>query len=224
VTQCVLAFLLQESSAALPDGREAGRIFNIMHDALLLRAEETEQEVANTACSLTLMFIDRKEREVVTAWVGTSMCVRSHGDGSVIDVLTQAESCEEPFAPVQSMVTMPSSRKSEALPEYVSEVEQGNPAIARRLGALNLHEMGSTHYPGVHQVTLEDVGDQFLLCGSTGIWDAIEKEEAVKVIVDAGRQGADKGVETLLQNVMQSWAEEDDDEETDDASLVLLWF
>jgi len=227
VSQCALGLLLQEGYKTLPTDREACRIFNILHDALVHQAKSTGQELQSTGCSLSLSFIDCKAKKVLSAWVGASMCVSSYGGASDITVLTQGVLPESEalafmkksssMASLASRVSNLSSVEQAAMPQ----VTLGNPAIAHRLGALTMHQHEGQHIPCISRNTLDSI--DFILCGSTGLWDAVDKEDAVSTVAKAGRHSADKGAEGLMQQVRSSWADAAEDEETDDVSLIVIW-
>jgi serine/threonine protein phosphatase PrpC len=234
VSQYALALLLEDGLCnngytKFPDQREAYRIFNTIHDALVLRASHDNEELQITGCSLSLCFVDCKTKHARVAWVGDSMCVRGLHDGTIADVLTQGELLStgcftgshstSPYNSEHSRCSR-NSKHSEA----VVSVEEGNPVISHRLGALTLHEYGGYHTPCASKlIELGDTQDQFLLCASAGVWDAVEKEEAIPAIARAGRHGVDKAVDELVQLVCTSWDDDDDEDETEDASLIAFW-
>jgi len=230
IAQSVLALLMRDgfrgkAYTTVPDGFEAARIFNILQDALLQQAEAVQKDLSNSGCSLSLCFVDRKSREVTVAWLGGSMILCVPGDGQEVDVLTQATtdtrtSCStmgtRSTVSLRHVITNQSIHRPGILPEVMIN----NPSVSHGLGILASRKYGGHHAPCVTRYSLSKTENQFLLGGSSGLWDAINIKDAVSCITAAGRKNPDKGVDELYSYVHSQWG---DDEDTEDASVVVMW-
>lgn len=229
VAQSVLALLMRDgfrgkAYKTVPDEYEAARIFNILQDALLQQAEAVKKDLSNSGCSLSLCFVDCESREVVVAWLGASMILCVPGDGQEVDVLTQATAetrtstaTLSSTGPQRHVVTNQSLHRPGGI---LPEVMVSNPSVSRGLGMLVSRGYGGHHVPCVTRYSLSKSENQFLLCGSLGLWDAIDIQDAVSCITAAGRQNPDKGVDELYDYVDSQWG---DDEDTEDASVIVMW-
>lgn len=229
VAQSVLALLMRDgfrgkAYTTVPDGYEAARIFNILQDALLQQAEAVQKDLSNSGCSLSLCFVDRKSREVTVAWLGGSMILCVPGDGQEVDVLTQATTeSRTSCATMSSTASLRHVTINQSIQRpggILPEVMINNPSVSHGLGILASRKYGGHHAPCVTQYSLSKTENQFLLCGSSGLWDAINIEDAVSCITAAGRKNPDKGVDELYGHVHSQWG---DDEDTEDASVVVMW-
>lgn len=250
VAQCTTSLLLSEvclgkplsgeptvnskMSISLPTDRTVGRIYNIVHDALVLRASEVGQDIRESGASLSLCMVDCQTREVLISWIGDAHCLIGQDDGTVEQNLTQVlsyNSGELVFDGQSSWTTM-SSLKS--LRGYTEETKKNlakdlfqNPASNRRLGSQCLHEHGGSHTGLVRRYTLQEPPEgvsQFLLCATNGIWDALDGPEvASATVASTCRENPDRAVQNLCQKAKENWNADEDDEETDDMSVILVW-
>jgi len=97
-------------------------------------------------------------------------------------------------------------------------------AMSRALGDLCLHTFGVIHTPGHKVVQLEKVAEQahaIIVC-SDGVWEFVSNSEAGRFIANAGRADVAQATEDLVSMAHQKWVEQDE-EEIDDLSAIVVW-
>jgi serine/threonine protein phosphatase PrpC len=106
-----------------------------------------------------------------------------------------------------------------------SKDEKTGLAMTRALGDLVLHSYGVIHKPGFKLIGLQKQDSthcQILICCTDGVWEFIENEECARLIMEAGRANVGKATEELVALARSRWQEQEQ-EETDDLSAVIVW-
>mmetsp|Transcript_39940 Transcript_39940/g.72835 ORF Transcript_39940/g.72835 Transcript_39940/m.72835 type:complete len:430 (+) Transcript_39940:80-1369(+) len=247
VVQCAMSLLLSEvcraqqpgetpvncqDPATLPSNYTMSRIYHIVHDALVKRAGAIGEDIGESGASLSLCLLDLQSREVVTAWIGDAHCIVGQADGSIEEVLTQVDYESERES---SSFQLHSSRESiRSLKGYNEDINArllthlySNPAADRRFGSQILHDHGGSHLAEVRRYILKNVHPgvgQFLMLATNGIWDALESQEtAMRTIAHYGRNHPEQAVQALAEEARATWNHDEEDEETDDISVILVW-
>jgi len=211
----------------LPDTMTLNRIFNISHEALKIAGENQEFDLATSGTTLSLLFLHHEERIVVTAWVGDSACVlvdNTQPEGSRLQSMT----CPHDPRDLDERKRIYQAGGSIAHQPGVAPMV-GSPGgveltLTRSLGDVTMHSFGVSHTPGIKKFRIAEegtAGAQVLLCCSDGVWEYVQQEEAMKVVEKAGRANVAKATETLVAMARERWQE--DDEETDDITAIVLW-
>jgi serine/threonine protein phosphatase PrpC len=103
--------------------------------------------------------------------------------------------------------------------------DKGGLSMTRALGDLTLHSFGVIHKPGhkkVHLLPKEGRAQQCVLCCSDGVWEFFSNEEAAQLIAKAGRENVASATEDLVTQARARWIEQEEDE-TDDLSAIVIW-
>jgi len=230
-------------NAKLPDDNTIRWIFNLTHEALMLRAGSNDVDLSESGSTLTLCVLDHSQEMAVTAWVGDSRCVRGHGSELI------AESLSDDHKPQQyrersriiahggrvsscGLVDAGSGklpRESRCIPRAtgaLSGESASGLSMSRSMGDGLYQTVGVIHDPEIRRVALRDqLGEQtqFVLCCSDGIWEFVTNEEAVRLVGGFGRRNAEYAAETLLQRARLRWLQKLSGERTDDISVVVVW-
>lgn len=106
------------------------------------------------------------------------------------------------------------------------ETESGL-TMTRALGDLTLHSFGVIHKPGIRRIELgpqasDGTSTQGVLCCSDGVWEFLNNEEAAKYVGVGGREVVAKATEELVASARTRWLEQEE-EETDDLSALVVW-
>lgn len=224
-------------AAKMPDDSTIRWIFNLTHEALMLRARSNDVDLSESGSTLTLCVLDHSQEMAVTAWVGDSRCVRGHGSGLI------AESLSDDHKPQQHrersrIITHGGRITSCGLvdlgngPAFQSRNSAGTASTAtglsmsRSMGDALYQRVGVIHDPEIRRVALRDQSGeqtQFVLCCSDGVWEFVSNEEAVSLVGSFGRRNAEYAAETLLQRARLRWLQNLSGERTDDISVVVVW-
>mmetsp|Transcript_17243 Transcript_17243/g.30238 ORF Transcript_17243/g.30238 Transcript_17243/m.30238 type:complete len:374 (+) Transcript_17243:83-1204(+) len=96
--------------------------------------------------------------------------------------------------------------------------------MSRCLGDLLGHrDCGITAEPEVSQRTLQE-SDQVLLVCSDGVWEFIQPQQAVDIVVAYAPEKAMHAAEKLAKKAWDLWIKEEGGSVVDDITVVLTWF
>lgn len=251
VARFAMSFILSEITPkkVLPTDEDLQRLFNVVHEALKQvsmfgvwnsdKEEGTGEgtfDLALSGSTLSLFFAQRSTRKAVSAWVGDSRCVLFHSGKPVEDVDGEAPMCSK--LSVQSITADHNPRDVGERQRMFSmggniaggRVQTGGGgtadsglAMTRALGDLTLHSFGVIHKPGIRRMTIgsEDQGP-CVLCCSDGVWEFLSNDEAARFIGDGGPKAVSEATEELVAEARTKWLEQEE-EETDDLSAVVVW-
>lgn len=220
-----------DGSPELPDDMALRRMFNLVHEALCLRAKTDGFDLDMSGTTLTLCFVRHEAREVLVAWVGDSRCVLGRGGGLEACALSEDHKPDKVEERVR-IVSFPGSIIHTTGCPRVStqrlEEECGSDAglaLSRALGDLTLHSVGIIHLPGVRRMTLsEEDGESVVLLCSDGVWDMLSPEEVATEVSEAGRENVASATEAIVAKARERWlADVGSEADTDDISISAVW-
>lgn len=93
--------------------------------------------------------------------------------------------------------------------------------MSRALGDLIAHsEAGLTAEPEVYTLDLRETGEIMMLICSDGVWEFIENDESLTLVLESGGFGS-KACADLAQQSYDRWMEDSSGEITDDISVII---
>jgi len=201
------------------------KIFNITHEALKLRAEESKFDLEESGTTLTLCFLDHTEQTVIVAWVGDSRCVISRKEGVEAESLSIDHKPSDMEERKRVMLHGGSVIQQHGTARVCANTAGTGAmlAVARAIGDLSLSGFGVSHRPGMTGCCFGDLMDEFILCCSDGVWEFMSNDEVTAIIRKAGRGNVEEGVNELVEEARRRWLKIENDKMTDDISAVVVW-
>jgi len=171
----------------LKDTQTMTRVFNLAHEALLKRARQENFDVELSGTTLCMCAVDHTTYEIYTSCVGDSGCVLSRSSGEFPEFVTvehKPDDMEERRRIVERGGEVSDCRvwlRGQQIPGL---------AMSRSIGDEIGHRAGVTHQPSVRYLRLDSLEKtsrkNLFICGSDGVWDFMEPEEAVRIVNDFG--------------------------------------
>lgn len=221
----LLRLLIAEVSVSkkAPGDEAINRIFDLAHQALMIRAADDRFDLNMSGTTLSICIIDHAKKEVVAAWVGDSRCavVRPggvQGQSLTADHKPQDKEERTRIRASGGEVVAPGEHD---VPHrvFVKGGEVPGLAMSRAMGDCIAHSVGVIHTPGIVRNKLED---HCVLCCSDGVWEFIESSEAGQMVSKAGRDKVNDSSDALCLESRNRWIKEEE-YITDDISAIAVW-
>jgi len=235
-----MLLLLQEEldqKKALPSDNQMWRLFDRVQKELLCTGQSQKFDLFLSGTTLSVVVIDRKQQLLLASWVGDSRCIVGRGIKS--DALDRADPAGLPVKIVGSTADHKPSdtyeqsrilsrggevvqlRENACFRVFGKGLDVPGLAMSRAIGDLAGHNVGVVHLPSFLRVGFQP--DDVVLCCSDGVWEFIENEEALDLILRTGRKEVGHAVDVLVREAWSRWLDQTEDQITDDITAVAMW-
>jgi serine/threonine protein phosphatase PrpC len=224
----VLAMVMPEleRSGMIPGDAFLQNVFKITHEAVKLSGQQEHYDLQGSGTTLSLVFVDYKRNDVVSAWCGDSRCTvgRKGPQGIIAANLTEDHKPND----VKEQARIEASGGSVEQPDgpdgpfriYTKGRQSPGLAMSRSIGDLEAQSVGALHEP---DITRFKVTDHYVLCCSDGVWEFLDCKDAAEIISAKSRGEIISAVEDLTDMSRKRWLEEEDYALTDDISAICIY-
>jgi len=218
--------LYLDQAEQLPKDDAITLVFDLAHKIVQYAAKQAGYDVWLSGTTLTVAIIDLSTRQTVMAWVGDSRCVAGRVNEKGVMEVVASTLDHKPQSPEEKRRIVAAGgevvRLQNDLPHrvFVRGKEAPGLAMSRAVGDLMAASVGVSHTPSFKRFVFE--ADQVLLCCSDGVWEFIKSQEALKLAIPFGRQGATQAAARLVRESKDRWLKEDGGI-TDDITAIVVW-